>query len=250
MTLSKLLRCFRLALFVNVLCSCPPIFAQISHLELGAGNHSEFSDRSSPLRFRYLENVVENLVKTYGTTGVLYLNDIAENSVVDASDHLKNWIRAKGYTINIEVLAGDYNSIALPEKLKTANLGNPGGPQLPGTYDRDYKKGIENLQITQSLIRIANSSETGLTISTHGKESIEVLQEILEKTELLGRRWTVATEGDGFEYRWPNGQTYSQRLGTNPEFVTYRVHSLTGKCAPSLSTNLKTEEHHIKKDRP
>jgi len=230
-------------LIVNLLFSWQPVFAQVLHLELGAGNHSDFVEPSSPLRFRYLEHIVEGLIEKFGSTaGVIYLNDIDGKAVADAREHMEKWLHSRGYQIKVIGIPGDYNTILFPN-VKTANLGNPGGPQLPSDYNRKYEKGTKNAKIVAGLIRIASLSDTGLTISTQGKESIDVFQQMISENSMLNRNWTIAVEGEGFEYRWPDGETYFERLRINPVFKIYRIYSLphVRKCDTVLSVDGKSK---------
>ncbi len=214
----------RVTLVVYLFFSCVTIFAQISHLELGAGNHSHFSDRESPLRFQYLESVVERLVLKYGTTGVVYLNDIAEDALADAGLYLKSYVEKKGYRIEINLIPGDYRFQNFPN-VETANMGNPGNDQLPSSYDEKYDGGVANKAIVNTLLRIAGLSRTGLTVSTHMREGINILK------QLLGPESSTTEEGSGVEYRWPNGQSYNDRYGNNPVFKVYRIATMKNSCS-------------------
>lgn len=177
--------------------------AAIRHLELGAANYSPRLG-SSPEKFRYLEEVVADLVEVFGPSGVIYLNDMDEDGLELASSHLSAWLQARGLTkIEVRSLAGNYFEIDF-EPVTTANLSNPGINQLLGFMPTDAMSPARRKEKFQknrdSLERLASVSETGLTIISYYREAVEALMKTAQSVRV------ESTGAYGYHYAMPDGR--------------------------------------------
>jgi hypothetical protein len=148
--------------FISILLLwCLPAPAQISHLEVGAANY-DVSDGSSPNRFKILELTAEDLIREYGPSGKIILNDGFPEALNMAANHLRTWLARQGYRdIEVETLLADYNAME-PPPVKTANLSNPGSDQLPVFEEQPM-----NEYIVRGLVNLARGSASGLKITSY-----------------------------------------------------------------------------------
>jgi hypothetical protein len=182
------------------------IFNGWAHLELGAGNYGQdghtkasqaktillkikdVSDKKSYIdgleevgrgdykpeeQYRVLFWTLDELVKRYGEVGVFHVNDLYEEYASFATQKLREYANAKGYTsIIVEAVPGDYQLIH-PEqtlcrygknKYSSAHLKNPEVSLYHNRMDGDdlYATDESRQEARQMLEQLASLSESGL----------------------------------------------------------------------------------------
>lgn len=194
----------RLLFFISLWWLAPSAQGEISHLELGAANY-EMAYGHHPKRFLVLELTAVDLIKTYGSEGVIYLNDFHEDSLEMAAEHLRSWLIQKGYqNIKVKTLPGDYHFIDIPY-VKSAHLSNPDARQFPTCEHPEV-----NQLITDRLELIANRSESGLRITTDltaGKEDCvaDLKKNLSQRAEI-----NLISES-GYPYYFPDGKSLDEK---------------------------------------
>ena len=173
--------------------------AQISHLELGAANYgSEYG--TSEKQFLVLEQTFKDLIKKFGPTGVIYLNDLSDTDLKVVHEWTLKWLTDNNYLgIKIVDLPGNYNEVDVP-MVKTAHLTNPELIQLVGKWNYALD---EKSQLVSKLEKIAEHSETGLAITTYfySKEN----PGIWDIPRFLKNSLLMPTGKKGYYYYYGNG---------------------------------------------
>jgi hypothetical protein len=187
-----------LTIAITLIAWLPAARADVLHLELGAANYGAAMGNGTH-RFAVLDQTLEELVRTHGTSGTVYLCDKSVSGLELATTHARGWLTARGLGgISVVPLQGDYNLMPLP-KVKTAHLTNPGGDQLPS----ERWPAEINREILRGLERIMSISETGLRISSYMHPQMEFLGRELPPGVL------VDTKRPGPEYWHPQGEKLS-----------------------------------------
>lgn len=199
---------FILNLFLSILLSHTSVFAAPdstkggwSHLELGAANYGATPPKTrekglqGPIhedQYKVLYETVESFVSSRGSKGTVYLNDLDAPNVHFAATKLRAYLEARGLKrVQVVELPGDFTKIDLP-KVQTAHLKNP-------------EKGLFYVDnISRSLQRIADVSESGLMIQTYFES--QMLEQLNPKEVRLSQRL-----GDGDAYLFPSGKVVVEK---------------------------------------
>ncbi len=192
---------------------------RVHWLELGAANYGgrNMTGNQEPgpedAKFFVLKNTIDKLNRCCAalkTPGVLYINDLDVRDCEIARDWAKNHVNE---LITIQLVPGDYlnprtfDGIAPHIKFMAIHIKNP-SPQDFSRREADYNY----------LIRLANRSDTGVSIYTSEPDCIVAL----ERRLIMGEyKITEGRVDDAYNYHHPAG-ALERRAPGNTKLYTLK----------------------------
>lgn len=260
------------------------IFSGWTHLELGAGNygadgHTKTSQAKTVLmklknvsneknyiddleefghgdykpeeQYRVLFWTLEELIKRYGDVGIFHVNDLYEEYTVFATQKLKEYASAKGYTsIVMEAVPGDYQWIDSKQtlskygrvKYSTVHLKNPELSFYHDQMDGDllYSSNVSRKKTRSLLQKLANLSESGLYLFILDDADFIPLE---ERTEFIEKDifYHATEEWDSVPYIFPEGKVFEK------DGKVFHIHAdCTYKEDPEYEKSKSTFQNNIK----
>lgn len=162
-----------------------------------------------------LKQTLIKLVEKNGPKGIVYLNDLKEESAREAVQQMEVFARRQGWTdLKIKPLPGDYTdpSFGFQSKPDSLYLIHP---------CRDLLTEKSPEEVEQYLTRLARGSKNGIVLVTY------YLKEFMAATK--GSKLKIEYIGEGTQYRFPGGKLSTKGMkdltgdGENQGEMAFRI---------------------------